>query len=204
MEISVLVSERNDSHFKAVGLRVADSEAYTIDSNAALFDSDITLASHLLVDLITESVTPTAVGFNDISATGSLVNVALDNVAVEPSVHNHAALHIHLIADFQFAEIAALESFLHSSDSVRAIAWELDNSETNAIVRNTLVDFQLVSEAAPQSNVQITAIVLQGHNSSRFLNNSRKHSQFNYYTDANLVKNPTLRKKYIPFIVKVG
>lgn len=145
VEIGVLVRVGNDRHFEAVGLRVADREAYAIDGDRTFFDGGISLCCHFGREIVCERVTPTAVLFYDRKTACGLVYMSLYDMSVQSAVHLHAAFEIDFVADFQQPEVAALQSLFDGSNRI-SVAVDADNGEANAVVSYALVDFQFIGK----------------------------------------------------------
>ena len=88
-EIGVLKRIGYYGNLECVCARVAHSQRYTVYCYAAFVDSKITLAGHLCVLGILEREVGAAVGVFHCGAYGGLVDVALHDVAVKASVHEH-------------------------------------------------------------------------------------------------------------------
>ena len=61
--------------------------------------------------------------------------MALHNVPIEAPVHEHATLHVHLIAHLEQAQVATVECFLDCGDGVGAIARQFHYREAHPVVR---------------------------------------------------------------------
>ena len=81
-EVGVVMSERDDADGERVVVAIDDSETDAIDSNRALFDSEIAQKGALAVEVIVESVDPAAIGLLEVGASGSAVDMALDDMTV--------------------------------------------------------------------------------------------------------------------------
>ena len=101
--------------------------------------------------------------------------MTLNDVPVEAPVHEHTALEVHKVAHLQCAEVGALKCFLYCGNGVGAIAREFHHCEAYAIVRNRLVDFQLIDKRASEREMQIAIFFFECDNCCRLFNYSGEH-----------------------------
>ena len=101
LEVGVLHSVGDDGHLESITGGTADGEGDTIDGDAALVDRKVSVTGHLLVVIVLEGEVSGAVGIFHSGATGRLVDVPLDDVPVESSVHQHGALNVDLVANME-------------------------------------------------------------------------------------------------------
>lgn len=131
VEICVLVGVWNDGDLERFWLRIYNREANAVDANRAFFDGDIVSRS----GRVFKSEIPTAVRWFKAEASGGLVDVPLNNVAVQAGVHLHTALEVDFIADGELAEIGLQESFFDGSNGVSFLRIiNLNDGQANAIV----------------------------------------------------------------------
>jgi hypothetical protein len=71
--------------------------------------------------------------------------VALDDVAVQPSVKGHAAFEIDKIAWLPGIKVGLFEGFFYGGHAVGIGAYFFDG-QTNAVMGNALIDFQFCRE----------------------------------------------------------
>lgn len=90
----MVVGEGDYGDGEGVGLAVDDGEAHSVDAYGAFLDGEVAFAGELGRDVVFEGVVPAAVGLLDVLADGSAVDVVMDDVSVEPSVHYHASLDV--------------------------------------------------------------------------------------------------------------
>ena len=121
VEVRQVVGVGDDGHLEAVRAGVADGEADAVDADRSFLDGHVALASHLRVSGVAEGVIPAAVGLAHVGADGRLVDVALDDVAVQATVHQHTALHVHTVAHVEQSEVGALQCLAHGSDGVGVV-----------------------------------------------------------------------------------
>ena len=163
VEVGEFVGVGDDGDLEAVALAVAYSKAGAVDGDAALLHGDIAFACHRWVNVVVEGVIPAAVGLAHTGTGGGLVHMTLHDVSVKAAVHEHTALHVHLIAYFEQPEVAAVERLLNGGDSVGAVAWEFHHCEAHTVVRYALIYFQLIHKAALERDVEITFFFLECH-----------------------------------------
>ena len=108
----------DDGNLERVFCGVADGERNTVDRYRAFIDGEVAPTYHLTVSLIDKGEVAAAVSIFYGGAACCLVHVSLYDMAVKPSVHEHGTLHVHLVADFQKAEVRAVKCLLHGGDGV--------------------------------------------------------------------------------------
>ena len=97
--------------------------------------------------------------------------MALNDVPIQSSVHQHATLDIHLVAHLQQAEVGTLQGFTHGGDDIGAVL-NADNCQTHAIVCHTLVNAQLVDKRAAQRKVNIVSVFSDSYDGSKLFYNT--------------------------------
>ena len=167
VEIGIVEGVGNDAHLELVVGGATYSEADTIDSDATLVDRDISPACHLRVSLIAEAEDIAALLVLDTDAASCGVDMTLNDVAVEPSVHHHGTLHIHLVTHLEKPQITALESLAHSGYSV-GIVNNAYNSEAHAVMRHALVYLQLPDKGASEGEMKVVEFLFYGHHAGGF------------------------------------
>ena len=143
----MLESIWDDANLKGVVRRAAYGEGDTVDGDTALVHTEIPPAHHVLVALILESELMRAFLVLYGYATGRLVHMPLDDMAVQPAVHQHGTLHINFIAHGKKADIRTLQSLAHGGDGVGAVL-KAHHCEAYSVVRHALVNTQLLYEGA--------------------------------------------------------
>ncbi|EJX00661.1 hypothetical protein EVA_11234 [gut metagenome] len=83
-------------------------------------------------------------------------------MAIQASVHHHTTFHIHLITHFQQSEIRTFQGFLHGSHRIRIIS-KTHHRQTNPIMRDTLIYFQLADKRTFQCEMYIFLFFYQCH-----------------------------------------
>ena len=101
LEVGVLHSVGDDGHLESITGGMADGEGDTIDGDAALVDRKVSVTGHLWVVIVLEGEVSGAIGIFHSGATGCLVNVSLDDVPVESSVHQHGTFNVDLVANME-------------------------------------------------------------------------------------------------------
>ena len=147
-EVSMFERVRNNRHLEAVGLGVADGKRHAVDGYGAFFDGNVSFSRHFRRDVVGEREVSATVDDVDSGANGCLVDVALHDVSVEPSVEEHTSLEVDEVADFEQTEVAAVEGFLNGRNGECAITGEVDHGKTDAVVSDRLVNSQLVGKRA--------------------------------------------------------
>ena len=104
-----------------------------------------------------------------------LIDMALHDMSVQTSTHLHRAFDVHLIADFQQAEVRALEGLAHGSHRVGVIL-DAYHGEADAIMRNALINLQLVGERTTQGKMQVILLSFNGYDNGHAFYNSGKHN----------------------------
>ena len=105
----------------------------------------VSASRHLGGEFVLESEIGAAVGVFLGDATCGAVHMALHDVAVQASVHQHGALHVHTVAHVEQTEVGFFQCLAHGSDGILVIV-DGHHCEAYAVVADTLVDFQLVDK----------------------------------------------------------
>ena len=90
-----------------------------------LVDSEVPLASHLAVIFIFKGEVGRAVGIVHSNATSRLIDVALHDVTIQTTIHQHRTLDIDLVANLQQSKVGAVERLLHGCNGVRRLRAEV-------------------------------------------------------------------------------
>ena len=130
----------NNGHLESIVGGIAHGQADTIDRYRAFVYRDVAALCHLLVKSIPESKVIASFRILYIDASGSLVHMSLNDMAIQPAVHHHTTLHIHFISHLQQAKIGTVQRFLHGRHGIGIIC-QTDYRQANTIVRHTLVYF---------------------------------------------------------------
>ena len=144
-EVGVLEGVGDDGHLEGVARGIADGEGDAIDGDGALVDGEIAFLGHFAVFGIFEGEIGAAVGIGHGDTLSRLIHMTLDNVPVEPAVHQHRALYIHFVANLQQPEVRAVEGLLHGGDGISAIL-DGNDGEAHAIMGDALINLQFVDK----------------------------------------------------------
>ena len=164
----------DDGHLERVERGVAYRQRHAVDGDAALIYGEVSPACHCLVEVVFESEILAAIGVGDLRANGSLIDMSLHYMSVEPSVHDHRPLHVHLVARLEQSEVTSVEGFLHGGHHI-FVAFNLHYGEAYAVVGYALVYLQLAYKRACEREVDIVSVVRHGSDGCKFFNYSRKH-----------------------------
>ena len=93
--------------------------------------------------------------------------MALHDVSVQPAVHHHAALHVHLVAHAELSQVAAVQRFLHRRYRISTVLY-FYYREAHTIVRHTLIYLQFVYKRTLHGEVDILQLMLYGNNRCTF------------------------------------
>ncbi len=174
VEVGVVEGVGDDADLEGVGCGAANGETDAVDCHAPLIDGEIAVLDHFLRALVFEGVLVAALLVLDGDADSSLVNVPLHDMPVKASVHQHRALHVHLVAHLEQPEVAALQSLAHSGDGI-CVVFEAHNCQANAVVGDALVDAKFLYEGAGQSQMDVVLFMFNGDHSRHTFNYSGKH-----------------------------
>ena len=147
LEVGMLKGVGNDAHLKGVRCGTAHGKAYAIDGYAPLVHGEIAMRHVCGLHRIAEGKLETSLLVLHIGADGGAVNMPLHNVSVQPAVHEHGALHVHLVTHLKQAEIGAVERLSHGGYGI-VVALNPHYSQTHSVVRHALVNGQFVHEGA--------------------------------------------------------
>ena len=95
VQVSMFIGVRNNSHRKAVSLRVNYRKADTVYTNGTFLYRYVALRS-----IVLKSIFPAALKPAKFSAGSRLVNMALHNVPIKAGIHLHAAFQVNQVAHF--------------------------------------------------------------------------------------------------------
>lgn len=107
-EVGVLSGVRDDGYGEGVVGWLAYGERNAVHGYAALIYGEVAFARHLLVQFIFEGEVGRTVCILHVDALGGFIHVSLHDMAVQSAVHNHRALHVHLVAHLQQTEVASI------------------------------------------------------------------------------------------------
>lgn len=176
MEVCVLESVRDNGHAERIELAVAYGKAHTVDRDRAFLDRHISFCGKLGANIVLKRKVTAAISFLYICADGGGVDMALYDVPVKASVHQHRALKVYFVSGLEISEIRAFEGLAYRSDSVSIVSAKSDHSEAYAIVSHRLVDVELVGETATKSKIDICFVMIHSDNGCRVFYYSGKHA----------------------------
>ena len=101
-------------------------------------------------------------------------------MAVQSGVHDHRALHVHLVAHLEQSQVAAVQGFLHGSNGIGTVL-DFHHGEADAVVRHALVDAEFIYERTFQGKVDVLLILLNRHYGGHFFYDSTKHIFYFYF-----------------------
>ena len=94
----MLESVWNDGHLERIARWIADRETHAIDGDASFIYGEVAFLRHLSVLWILKGEIGAAVGIFHCDALRCLIDVPLYDMTVQTTVHQHRALHVHLVA----------------------------------------------------------------------------------------------------------
>ena len=171
LEIGVFHGIGDDGDLEGIVRGIAYGERNAVDRHATLVDGKVASSGHLLVVFIFKGEILAAVRVLDVGTLGSLVDVSLYDMSVEPSVHDHRTFDVYLVANPEHAQIASVECLFHGGHGVDAVL-DLDYCETHAIVGDALVNLQFVAEGAFHGEVNVLPVPLDVDDGGVFFNDS--------------------------------
>ena len=121
-------------------LYVEDGKADTVEADGPFFDQE---PAELLREFETEL--PTAVEVFAIEAGSGCVDVSLDDMPVEPAVHDHASFEIDEIAGLPLAEVALFEGFFDGRYAVEVV-FLFFHGKADAVMGDALINFEQVRD----------------------------------------------------------
>lgn len=159
VKVGVIEGVRNDAYLKSVGCGVAYRETDTINCDTSLIHGHVATTHHFGRGLVSESEDVASLLVFDGCTLGGGIYVALDDMAIESSVHHHRTFNIDGVSHMQLPKIAAQECFAHGRDGIVVVSQSY-YSKANTIMGNALVDFQLSDKAALKSEMQVIEFFL--------------------------------------------
>ena len=97
--------------------------------------------------------------------------MSLNDVAVEPAVHEHRPLDVHLVAHAEQTQVRTQQRLLHGRHHI-AVAVDADHGEAHAVMSHTLVDGELARKGTGERKVNVFPVVTDGHNGGKLLNDT--------------------------------
>lgn len=131
---------RNDGHVEFSLFHVKDGQADAVEADGAFFyDQGGEFFREFQPEL------PASSQFLAFQAGGGGINVSLDDVAVEASVHEQASFQVDEITFFPGLQSSLLEGLFDGGDAVHAV-FHLFYGEADPVMGDALVDFKLLGE----------------------------------------------------------
>ena len=175
MKVGIFVSIRYDSYLESIIRRIAYRQTDTINSHRTLVYRDIATFRHFFIKCIFKCKIPASFRILDFHTSSRLIYVSLHDMSIQSAIHHHAALYIHLIAHFQQTKIRTVQRFFHGSYRIRIIS-QTHYRQAYSVVRNTLINLQLIYKRTLKCKVYILLVFHQCYQSSVLFYDSRKHN----------------------------
>ena len=156
LDIGMLEGIGDDGDVKAVLFDVKNSEADAIEADGAFFDHEV---AKFLWEF--EAEFPTALEFLSFCAGGGGIDVTLDDMAVEPAVHDHTAFQVDEVPGLPGIEAGLLEGFFDGGHSVGIGQYFFDR-EAGAVMGDALVDLKFGGEGGLDPECSIGAFGFDG------------------------------------------
>ena len=113
---------------------IEDGEADAVEAYGAFFNDEM---AEFFGEF--EAEFPAAVLVRTFEADAGGVDVSLDDVAVEATIHDHASFEVDEVAGLPCPEVGFFEGLFYCGDAV-AVAGDLFDGEADAVVGQALVD----------------------------------------------------------------
>ena len=97
----------------------------------------------------------------DGDAGGCLIYMPLHDVAVQPAVEYHAALHVDQVTRLELSQIGAVECLAHGCYGILAVLY-LHHCEAHAVVCHALVYLQFLYKRAREGEVHVVLLCSDG------------------------------------------
>ena len=104
------------------------------------------------------------------------VHMALYDVAVKTSVHQHGALHVNFVAYFQQPEVGTFKCLSHGCHGI-GIVLDADHREAYTVVGYALVNAKFVHKRTGEGKVNIILVVNNVDDRGKFFDDSGKHNR---------------------------
>ena len=140
LNIRVLECIGDDGYRKLVGAYIENGKADAVEADGAFFNDQ----GGKLVGKA-EPELPTAIQFFSFNTGGSGINMSLNNMAIEPAIHDHTAFQVYQVAFLPVSDVAFLQRFGNGGNLVAAVLQGFYR-EAHAVMGNALVNFQFVGE----------------------------------------------------------
>jgi len=156
----VFVRVGNDRDLKGVRLGIHDGQADAVDGDRSFFHRNVAGRGVVL-----EGIVPTPVRLGNCGAASRLVDMALDDVSVKQGVGAHASFQVDQITFAELSEIGFDQGFADSRHGVMR-RFEFDDREADAVVRDALINAQLLCKRSFDREVFIALLFADGNDPS--------------------------------------
>ena len=161
----------NDGDVEPGLLYVEDGEADAVEADGAFFDHE---PAEFFGEFETEL--PASVEVFAIEADSGCVDVSLDDMAVEPAIHDQASFEVDEIAGLPLAEVAFFEGFFDGCDAVEVVLLFF-HGEADAVVGDALIDFELVGDGGGYPECLIGAFAFDGVDPAKGFDDASEHGR---------------------------
>jgi len=157
---------------------IEDSEADAIETNGSFFDDEV---AEFFGKFKPEF--PAAVEIAAMGAGGGGIDVTLDDMSIEPTVHAETLFEVDELACLPLAKGAFFERFADSRDAVVVVA-DLFDCQTDPVVGEALVDGQFAGKGGSNPEGFIRAFGFDRADLSECFDDSGKHvGEFRNFRD---------------------
>jgi hypothetical protein len=134
MDVRVFERIGDDGDIEFGLFYIEDGKAGTVEADGAFFD-------HEMAEFLWkfEAEFPAAVEVFSVEAGGGRVDMSLDDMAVEPAVHDHTSFEVDEVAGLPIAEAAFFEGFFDGRHAVE-IVFLFFHGEADAVMGDALID----------------------------------------------------------------
>ena len=161
----------NDGDIEPGLLYVEDSEADAVEADRAFF-------YHEPAEFFGEFETklPAAVEVLAIEAGGGCVDMALNDMAVEPAVHNQASFEVDEVAGLPLAKVAFFEGFFDGRYAVEVV-FLFFHGEADAVMGDTLIDFEFAGDGGGYPECLVSTFAFYGVDPAKGFDDAGKHGR---------------------------
>ena len=152
-------------------LYVEDSEADAVEADRAFFYHE---PAEFFGEFETEL--PTALEVFTVQAGSGCIDMALDDMAVEPAVHDEASFEVDQVAGLPMTEVALFQGFFDGCDAVEVVLLFF-YSEADAVMGNALIDLEFVGDRRCYPECLVGAFAFNGVDPAEGLDNACEHGR---------------------------
>ena len=171
MDIRVFESIGDDGDIEFSLFYIEDGVADTVEADGAFFYHEV---AEFFGEFETEF--PAAVEVFALEAGGGRVDVTLDDMAVEPAVHDHASFEVDEVAGLPLAEVALFQGFFDGGHAVEVVLLFFDG-EADPIMGDALVDLELVGDGGCYPECLVGAFAFYGVDPAEGFDDAGKHGR---------------------------